>query len=62
MNLFYSSIIEATQEAILNALCMGEDMYGINNHFSPALPLDDVKQIMTKYNTFKNSLYNDMVN
>jgi len=62
MNLFYSSIIEATQEAIMNALCMGEDMYGINNHFSPALPLDDVKQIMTKYNTFKNSLYNDMVN
>jgi len=45
----YEAVIEATEEAILNAICMAEDMYGINNHFAPALPLDEVREILKRY-------------
>lgn len=49
MDPLYDAVIEATEEAILNALCMAEDMEGVNYNFSPALPLDDVREIITKY-------------
>ena len=32
--------VEATEEAILNALCMGTDLRGMDDHFCPALPLE----------------------
>lgn len=41
----YKAAIEATEEAILNSLCMATDMEGINGHFSPALPLKKVKRL-----------------
>lgn len=43
----YRAAIEATEEAILNALCMAEDMDGVNGRVIPALPLDDLVEIMT---------------
>ena len=45
----YEAVVECTEEAILNALCMAEDMVGQSDHFAPALPLDDLKEILTRH-------------
>ncbi len=45
----YEAVIEATEEAIVNALCMAEDMTGQGGNFAPALPLDRVVEIMAKH-------------
>jgi D-aminopeptidase len=45
----YEAVIEATEEAIVNALCMADDMTGQGGNFAPALPLDRVAEIMAKY-------------
>jgi D-aminopeptidase len=42
----YEATIEATEEAIVNALCMAEDMIGQSNNFAPALPLDRTVEIL----------------
>ncbi|HKE17072.1 MAG TPA: P1 family peptidase [Kofleriaceae bacterium] len=41
----YQAAVEATEEAILNALCMATDMAGVDGHFAPAIPLDDLQLI-----------------
>jgi D-aminopeptidase len=45
----YRAVIEATEEAILNAICMAGDMVGAHNHVAPGLPLDRVREIVAKY-------------
>jgi D-aminopeptidase len=45
----YEAVIEATEEAIVNALCMADDMTGQGGNFAPALPLERVAEIMRKY-------------
>ncbi len=45
----YEAVIEATEEAILNALCMARDMEGVNGNFCYALPLDDVQEIVGRW-------------
>jgi D-aminopeptidase len=45
----YEAAIEATEEAIVNALCMAEDMTGQGGSFAPALPLERVAEILRKY-------------
>ena len=40
---------EAVEEAIINALCMAEDMTGINNNFVPALPLNETLEILRRH-------------
>jgi D-aminopeptidase len=45
----YEASIEATEEAIVNALCMANDMVGQGGNFAPALPLERVVEIMGKY-------------
>jgi D-aminopeptidase len=42
----YEAVIEATEEAIINALCMGDDMSGQGGNRAPALPLERVAGIM----------------
>jgi D-aminopeptidase len=49
INPLYHAAIEATEEAILNSLCMANDMYGINDRFCPALPLDEVRNMIARY-------------
>lgn len=49
MDPLYEAVMEATQEAILNSLCMGDDMEGHSGHFAPALPLDDVRDILERH-------------
>jgi D-aminopeptidase len=45
----YEAVIEATEEAILNALCMARDMDGVNGNLVRALPLDDVRELVTRW-------------
>jgi len=45
----YQAVIEATEEAILNALCKAETMEGHSDHLVPALPLDQVRQVFEKW-------------
>jgi D-aminopeptidase len=52
LNPLYAAAIEATEEAIWNALCKAEDMEGIEGHFAPAVPLDRLKGIIDNYKRF----------
>ena len=45
----YEAVIDATEEAIVNSLCMAEDMEGVNGNFSPALPLGEVQGMMARW-------------
>lgn len=45
----YEATIEATEEAIVNALCMAEDMTGQSGNFAPALPLDRLTEILAAH-------------
>lgn len=51
MNPLYEAAIEATEEAILNALCMADTMIGHSGHLAPALPLDRLREVMERYGT-----------
>jgi D-aminopeptidase len=48
----YEAVIEATEEAILNSLCMAQDMDGVNGNQAMALPLDEVKEIIAHIRRF----------
>ncbi|MBN2575545.1 MAG: P1 family peptidase [Deltaproteobacteria bacterium] len=45
----YEAVVECTEEAIVNALCVADDMRGQGNHFAPALPLDDLAEILNRH-------------
>jgi D-aminopeptidase len=49
INPLYEAVIDATEEAILNALCMATDMGGVNGNFAPALPLAETRAILDRY-------------
>lgn len=46
----YKAVIQATEEAVLNAMCAAESMTGRNFNYSPAMPHDQIKKIFEKYN------------
>jgi D-aminopeptidase len=50
MTPLFEAAAEATEEAILNAMCMATTTVGINNHVAYALPLDRLCEIMRAYN------------
>lgn len=45
----YEATIEAVEESIVNALCMADDMEGVNGNFAPALPLDKLVELMNRF-------------
>jgi D-aminopeptidase len=45
----YEATVECTEEAIVNALCMGDEMRGQNEHVAPGLPLDQLAEILRRY-------------
>jgi D-aminopeptidase len=45
----YKVAIEATEEAIVNSMCMAETMEGHSSHVAPALPLDEVAELVHRY-------------
>ena len=53
MNELFVATIEATEEAIINALVAGKTMKGINDNMVPGLPHQAVIKILKKYNRIK---------
>jgi len=49
MNPVFSATIEATEEAIINAMVAAETMTGIENHKVIALPHDKLREVLKKY-------------
>jgi D-aminopeptidase len=49
MNPLFRAVVEATEEAILNALCKAETMTGVDGNTVYALPYDRLAQVMAKY-------------
>ncbi|MGE0615415.1 MAG: P1 family peptidase [Bacteriovoracia bacterium] len=49
INPLYEAVVECTEEAILNSLCSAESMEGINGNLSPAIPLEDVSDLIHKF-------------
>jgi D-aminopeptidase len=46
----FLATVQATEEAVVNAMVAAEDMKGVNNHFVPALPHDKLREVLKKYN------------
>ena len=46
----FLATVQATEEAVVNAMVAAEDMKGINNHFVPALPHNKLREVLKKYN------------
>ena len=42
----FQAVIEATEEAIYNSLCMAETVRGYHGHVGHALPLDQVRTLL----------------
>jgi D-aminopeptidase len=53
MNPFFLATIEATEEAIVNALVAATTMTGVNGHTVYALPHDRLREILRKYNRLR---------
>ncbi|MFB8002783.1 P1 family peptidase [Nocardia sp. NPDC056000] len=48
MDRFYAAVVDAVEEAVLNALIVNSDMTGRDGHFSPALPHDQLKTLLAE--------------
>ena len=50
MGPLFAATVEATEEAIVNAMVAAETMTGIDNHKVDAIPHDRLQQVLKKYN------------
>jgi L-aminopeptidase/D-esterase-like protein len=50
MDSIFAGVVEATEEAVVNALVDNQTMVGANNHRVEALPHDRVRELLQKYN------------
>ena len=46
MDPFFAAVVQATEEAVLNALCAAEEMVGANGRRSPGLPHERVAELL----------------
>ena len=53
MNPLFEAVVQATEEAIVNAMFAAETMTGINGYRVEALPLDRVHDLLKKYNRLR---------
>jgi L-aminopeptidase/D-esterase-like protein len=53
INPLFRATVEATEEAIVNALVAAEDMTGVNGHKAYALPHDRLREVLRKYNRLR---------
>ena len=53
MNPLFEAVVQATEEAIVNAMFAAETMVGINGYKVEALPLDRVHDLLKKYNRLR---------
>ena len=49
----FQAVVEATEEAILNALCSADAMVGRDDRTIPGLPLDRLRDILRRYGRIK---------
>ena len=56
MNPVFSATVEATEEAIINAMVAAETMTGIENHKVIALPHDKLREVLKKYNRLESPM------
>jgi L-aminopeptidase/D-esterase-like protein len=47
----FDATVQATEEAILNAMIAADDMTGANDLFVPALPEAELQRLMQQYRT-----------
>ena len=45
----FQATVEATEEAILNALCVADTLIGRDDRIMPGLPLDQLTRILKKH-------------
>jgi L-aminopeptidase/D-esterase-like protein len=50
MNAIFLATVQATEEAVVNAMVAAETMTGINNRTVIALPHDRLREVLKKYN------------
>ena len=50
MNALFEATVQATEEAVVNALVAAETMTGRDGHVAVALPHDRVREVLRKYN------------
>ena len=50
MDPIFTAVVQATEEAIVNALIDNHDMTGRDNHSVPALPHKRTRELLKKYN------------
>jgi L-aminopeptidase/D-esterase-like protein len=49
----FLATVQATEEAVVNAMVAAETMTGINNHMVIALPHERLREVLKKYNRLK---------
>jgi len=49
MDPLFAAAVQATEEAIVNALVAGETMVGIDGHRIPALGHDELREVLRQY-------------
>jgi L-aminopeptidase/D-esterase-like protein len=50
MDSLFEATVQATEEAVVNAMIASKTMTGINNHVVEALPHDRLREVLLKYN------------
>ena len=50
LNPIFEGVVDATEEAVINAMVAAETMTGIENHRVIALPHDELRAVLKKYN------------
>jgi D-aminopeptidase len=53
INPIFLATVQATEEAIINAMIAAETMTGVNGNTVFAIPHDRLKEVMKKYNRLK---------
>ena len=53
MDPIFTGVVEATEEAVVNALVENQTITGANNHRVEALPHDRLREVLKKYNRLK---------
>jgi L-aminopeptidase/D-esterase-like protein len=52
INPVFLATVQATEEAVVNAMIAAETMTGVNGHTVMALPHDRLRELLKKYNRF----------
>src|SRR5215469_3466538 len=50
LNALFAATVQATEEAIVNAMVAATDMTGINGHHVRALPHEELRRVLARYN------------